>query len=521
MRNSGIDPERHHQLLRDVEAALTDAAHDDIVDMTITRPSVGEYRVATGAGAVTFRREAIDGPADPDGSHVERYRYTTIDATGDDPLARAAVPTAGALTDEATRPRPHRSDNHYPHGHDQIAQFFDSAHAPDMVVQHTAAHSYGGHIGQHGSLGVVQARAPFIAAGAGVPAQGLVDDSARMVDVAPTVLWLLGATPHPAGVGPTGTRRPGALLARQDGDPLTHLADHGGARHVVVCLLDGCNPTTLRDAVASGGAPHVAALADRGTTLAGGLVASMPTATLANHTTASTGVHPGHSGVLHNMWFDRDGDHVPDLLAYDQMFDAMRHLHADVETLHEAVHRLRPDAFTAAFFEFCDRGADVSSFADFRAGRPPALPDATTLPHASTGWVSSSGAYSFMTSVDETATRQAVALWDREQGNPLPTFTFLSLALTDEAGHEAGPYAPMTRAAIADSDARIGRVVRAVERAGALDDTAFVVIADHGMQESDPTVDGSWASTLDGLGHEVDRRAWDVADGFLYLVERD
>ncbi len=34
-------------------------------------------------------------------------------------------------------------------------------------------------------------------------------------------------------------------------------------------------------------------------------MASLPTATLANHTTAITGAHPGHSGVLHNAWVDR------------------------------------------------------------------------------------------------------------------------------------------------------------------------------------------------------------------------
>lgn len=506
--------------LERVEAALLADHHDAIVDMTIANPAPGTYRAATAHGTVTFTRVAHDHTPDPDGSTVVRYAYEAVASSGTDPLARTDADPAPALTDELRAPRPTRFDNAYPHAHDQIAQFFDAPHAPDLVVQHSAAHSYGGHIGQHGSLGAVQARAPFIVAGAGVPARGEIAGSARMVDVAPTIVWLLGATPHPSSVGPTGAPRPGGLLARQDGDPLTDLVEHGAADHVVVCLLDGCNGNVLRDAVATGGAPAIAALAARGTTLAGGLLASMPTATLANHTTASTGVHPGHSGVLHNMWLDRDAGHVPDLLAFDQMFDAMRHLDPAVETLHEAIHRLRPDAFTAALFEFCDRGADVSTFAGFRAGRPPALPDAAEVAGAARRWVDASGAYAFMTSVDEMATTQAVRLWERADGNPLPTFTFLSLALTDEAGHEAGPYAPMTRAAIADSDRRVGRLVEAVDRAGALDRTAFVVIADHGMQESDPTIDATWTAALDDLAAGSGVRPRDVADGFVYLVDR-
>ena len=36
-----------------------------------------------------------------------------------------------------------------------------------------------------------------------------------------------------------------------------------------------------------------------------GAMASLPSVTLANHTTILTGAHPGHHGVLHNAWFDR------------------------------------------------------------------------------------------------------------------------------------------------------------------------------------------------------------------------
>ena len=99
-----------------------------------------------------------------------------------------------------------------------------------------------------------------------------------------------------------------------------------------------CSTTSSR----AGEAPHVAELVGRGTDYRHGAFASLPTATLANHTTAVTGAHPGHSGVLHNTWFDRRDGSVPDLLGFDQMFWAMRHLSPQVETLFQALQPQPP-----------------------------------------------------------------------------------------------------------------------------------------------------------------------------------
>ncbi len=60
---------------------------------------------------------------------------------------------------------------------------------------HSAAHNWedqGGHLGEHGSIGVVQARAPFVIGGKGVRKLGIAPLGARLVDVAPTIAALLG-----------------------------------------------------------------------------------------------------------------------------------------------------------------------------------------------------------------------------------------------------------------------------------------------------------------------------------------
>ncbi|MFI5052957.1 MAG: alkaline phosphatase family protein, partial [Acidimicrobiia bacterium] len=78
-----------------------------------------------------------------------------------------------------------------------------------------------------------------------------------------------------------------------------------------------------------------------------------------------------------------------------------------------------------------------------------------------------------------------------------------------------GPHSDIADASVRDTDARIGDIVDAVARAGALDDTAFVVVADHGMQQTDPTVTGDWDEPL----HAAGIRFRDEGYGFLYLDE--
>jgi arylsulfatase A-like enzyme len=71
----------------------------------------------------------------------------------------------------------------------------------------------------------------------------------------------------------------------------------------------------------------------------------------------------------------------------------------------------------------------------------------------------------------------------------------------------------MAAASVRDSDGRVGTVLDALEQRGALDDCAFVLVADHGMEENDPAVRGDWDVALREAG--VDAR--DEAYSFLYL----
>ena len=487
---------------------LTDRSLESIVEMVLTVRG-GAYEAHTADGSVRFtRRIAGNG-----------WRYDVADVAGRNPLAdQDCTRFAGAAAEAAAR-YPSRSANAYPNAYEQVVQFFEAPMAPDLCVVHSAAHNYedrGGHRGEHGSLDVIQARAPFVLAGRGVRADGLVDRACRLVDVAPTLAQLLGL-PHRLGRGLNGLHRADAYLARQDGDPLSDLlVPAEQPRHVVGFLMDGCNPNTLYRLAESGRAPNVARLMAMGTAFRHGAMAGMPTVTLANHTSLITGTLPGHHRILHNAWWDRLSGEVVTTNSPATWPTAMTRLAPGIETIFEAIGAAEPSAFTAAVNEPADRGAAFSTFDFFRRGDLPPFPVPEDLPHVSLRFAGPMGDYRFNTIIDHMAMEQAVGLWEgryREVDYPAPRFCWVSFQLTDCGMHAGGPRSEVAEAAIADTDGRIGEILAAVERAGALDETAFLLVADHGMEETNPEVKGDWDAALAAAG--VPFR--DEGHGFVYL----
>jgi phosphonoacetate hydrolase len=495
----GLAPERM-DLAEEALAVLTDTVLEPIVDMVVLARD-GGYEAHSADGRVRFVRNEHGG-------------YEVVARDGADPLADQATDKFVPLADELAHPVPNRRDNAYPHAFDHIAQLFDHPAAPDLCVLHSAAHNWedqGGHIGEHGSLGVVQARAPLLLAGKGVRSDGLVPRSARLVDVAPTVLTLLG-------IEPDGNAQ---HLRDQDGEVRADALDlaAGPARHVVLFLFDGTNPNVLHDMAARGELPNVARLMEMGTAYEHGAMAGLPTVTLANHTSIVTGRLPGHHGILHNAWYDRRTGEQVITNSNATWPTAMSHCVPGVDSIHDAVHRAHPEAFTASVNEPCDVGADYSTFHFFRRGEVPPIPKTPDgLPHTTERFVRPSKDYSWSSVVDHMGTEQAVGVWSghyRDESYPHPRFMFCNFTLTDAAMHEGGPYSEVAAASVRDSDGRVGEILAAVERAGVFDDTAFVLVADHGMEQNDPAVRGDWDVTLREAGLEFR----DEGYGFLYLAE--
>jgi phosphonoacetate hydrolase len=484
-------------------AVLVDPELSPIVDMVLWRRGGDEYEAASAEGRVVFRRNGGNGGG-----------FATVETEGRDPFATQSPSHLAGIDAELADPHPARSDNSYPFACEQTAQLFDHPSSPDLCVVHSAAHNWedqGGHRGEHGSLGVLQARAPFVIAGKGVRNDGMVSRAARLVDVAPTIARLLGVTP----------RSDHTYFSGQDGEARTDVIDETSEppRHIVGFLLDGTNPNVLYAMAASGAAPSIARLIEMGTAYEWGAIAGMPTVTLANHTSIITGRYPGHHGILHNAWWDRQRREQVITNSQATWPWSMQHLVDGVETLHHAIHRTWPDACTVSVNEPCDVDADYSTFDFFRTGDVPPMPRTPDgLPHVSERFVRPSKDYSWSSVVDHMCVEQAVGIWNGEYRGttyPLPRFTWCNFTLTDSAFHAGGPHSEIAEASVRDTDARIGDVLNAVEHAGVFDDTAFVLVADHGMQETDPAVTGDWDVRLRDAG--IPFR--DEGYGFIYLGE--
>ncbi len=425
---------------------------------------------------------------------------------GRNPLTNRDPAAFIPLAEELANRRPQPARNHYPFAYDNVAQLFDDPRAPDIAVVHTGAHNWeerGGHRGEHGSLAVVQSRAPLIAAGAGIIRGGRLDAAARMVDIAPTVASLLGIEPVA-----------GELLPGLQGRAVTELIDPTGRpARVVVFLWDGANANVLYEMAGAGELPAVARLMAEGTTYAHGLIASFPSVTLANHTTALTGVHPGRHGVLHNFFFDRATGRSIVTNAPEVWHLARDEIVAGTETLFEAVGR-SGGGFTAAVDEPVDRGASYSTFDFLRSGAVPdvaaGMPAPDDVPGATREFVERKREYGWSSAADHLAVEQSIDLWRGEQGNERPRLLWINLILPDAGNHLGGPYSEIGHAALRDTDRRMGRILDAMDDAG---DTAWFLIADHGMEESDPACTGDWKPALARAGI----RARDEGEGFLYL----
>jgi phosphonoacetate hydrolase len=437
-----------------------------------------------------------------------------VDPLGDtDPMA--FLPYERELAD----PSPPGERNAYPYPYERLTSFFaDADRSPDLVVVHTAAHWFvdqGGHPGEHGSLDVVQSRAPLVLSGAGVHRLGLVDDHARLVDVGPTMAAAAGVLVEDL------VDADGAPL---DGRPLTGWVEPG-PRKVVGILWDGAPCGDLLHLVARGELPGVARLIERGLALTGGAVAEFPSITLTNHTSILTGVGPGRHGVLGNVFYDRRAGErvVPnDASTWQRSSEWLR---PGVRTVFELVgahHAPRADGSprTASVDEAIDRGADYSTMAVIRASGTTMAPGGSLEQGLPDPFASrfvgelehlSEPTYHWASQVDDAGLAQVLQLWD----SPVtaPDLLWWANVVTDAGHHAGGPRSPIARQSLRDSDSRLLAFLEHLDGLGVTDDVTFVLTADHGFEGADPAVTGSWTAALDSLG--VPYR--DEGPGLVYL----
>ena len=486
--------------------ALSAAELAGIVDLVVWVDDVDGERVAHAAnhlGTVRLRtggaHEVLDG-TDPIAS--------------EDPMA--FLPYRREVEGQGPRVS---TDNAYPYAAERILSLFDDpTRSPDLAVVHTPRHYFpdeGGHHGEHGSLDVIQSRAPLVLAGAGVARRGYLDDHAHLVDVGPTLAALAGV--------PRDDLRD-AAGAPLDGRVLDAYLDPAVTpRAVVGVLWDGAHCGDLLHLAEAGELPAVARLVERGVALRGGAVAQFPSVTLTNHTSILTGTGPGRHGVLGNVFYDREtGERVVpnDETTWHRSAEWLR---PTVRTVFEMVaDHVDFQGFprTACIDEAIDRGSDYSTMSVVResgsgtgaGGLGDRLPPADQSPFVRDRAFLDDGYFRWGVSVDDLGLAQVRELF--ADASRMPRLTWWANVVTDAGHHGGGPRSEMARDSLRQSDARLGVFLDHLETLGVVDDVAFLLTADHGFEAADPTVTGSWRPALESLG--VPFR--DEGPGFVYFL---
>jgi hypothetical protein len=516
-----------------IQGLLTASEISDQIDLVITwqrgaesDPRDGRYFVFAKRGMVAFRRcIGANGALDFEvtlvrgANPIENQDPHALSSVSQESHAAAQH---GFSADDPTRRFIPPEAQSYPYAYERIAQLFDSPHAPDIIIS-PKDWCFGTQPGTHGALHVRQARAPLWFAGAGV-VSGRHEIAARAVDIAPTALSALDfpLIDGRDATGRTATERgaqPDVFLARQDGEVIESILDRSvpTPRYLYLILMDGLHHTELEDRLATDpdALPHLRWLRERAAILNSGSMVNFPSITWPSHTAIGTGTWCGHHDVVNPSYYLRAQRTT--VSPQGQQLDTEGFANPEVESIYEAFKRVRgPGCTTAAIFAPFGRGADHANLEGRNLcdkQRLRAL-NATFTSDEDPRWRESGSAEAAQESVlDSRGVTQAHVLFDDPE-RPAPDFVYHELILTDGIGHESGPHSEALRAALSESDRRIGRILALLEDKGRLDETLFIITADHGMAPQDVSLAANPGSHVRVLGLEAV-----IADNMIWLLD--
>jgi hypothetical protein len=501
----GLDPHQWESGNRAIQQLLTspegEAWTDFVATMRTDTAGRSWYEAWACRGMVSWVRQYH-----PEGG----YEYIVTGVVGENPLARqdpSALATIGQELAAAGWPPdiqrafvPHEAIT-YPYAYERISQLFDSPNGPDLIVN-SESYAFGLQPGQHGNLDVVQSRSPLIFSGPGAKRGTLTPVDARQIDIAPTIAHIMGF-PLIDGAditGRTSTQQglePGVYLRRQDGRVLHEVVDDACAapERVYIMLLDGQSHSELVHRLESDpqAIPHLRRLIDRGCLLSHGSITNFPSITWPSHNAIGTGCWSGHHDIVNPSYYLRATRET--VSPQGQQFDTAKFLADGVETLFEAFHRVYGEwdgahrgALTASIIEPCTRGADHATLERRLVGDRQRLIELTheTQHQINPRWKDEleEQGHRMMGEIDNRGLAQARLLFLDDTHAP-PRFVYHEFSQPDAAAHDYGPHHEGARAALDETDVRIGHILRTLEDTGLFDSTLFVITTDHGMATQD------------------------------------
>ncbi len=253
----------------------------------------------------------------------------------------------------------------------------------------------------------------------------------------------------------------GAVGCAPDAPPKVRLADSVVVpqRCGLVFWVDGLDIDHYQRLLAAGKLPNIKHfLVDRGVTVRNA-VASLPTITYANNVSLSTGLLPGHHGVVGNKWFDRNE------LVFQNYALIKTYQQVDGDFSAETIYEALSDEFTATILTPVRRGAT----------RP------------IDNWASAGIAWHFgyQKTINRLTTLRFELIADlaRRKGK-WPKFIVAYFVTPDTLGHSHGASSPQYEEMLLDVDAQIGNICRSLNEAGILERTYITLVTDHGVVDT-------------------------------------
>ncbi len=243
------------------------------------------------------------------------------------------------------------------------------------------------------------------------------------------------------------------------------------AHYVVLVSLDGFR----WDYAARDGASHLLAIGKQGVWAPEGMLPSFPSLTFPNHFSIVTGLYPEHHGLVANNFYD------------------------EARQAHYAINDAK--AVTDGSWY---SGVPLWSLAESQGMRSACL----FWPGSEAEIAGFRPAYylRFDDKIDDNARIEQVLDWLHLPEAERPHFITLYYSEPDHEGHEFGPDAPETTAAVRKVDALVGRLKAGLDATGLPID--LVVVSDHGMAK----VEGGWIT----LDHFTDLKGFETAGALLY-----
>jgi alkaline phosphatase D len=243
------------------------------------------------------------------------------------------------------------------------------------------------------------------------------------------------------------------------------------AHYVVLVSLDGFRwDYAKRDS-----ATHLLALGKQGVWAPEGMLPSFPSLTFPNHFTIVTGLYPEHHGLVANSFYDPTKQAHYAINDPAAVTDGSWYSGTPLWSLAES------QGMRSACFFWPGSEAKIAGF------RPTYY-------------------LRFDNKIDDDARIEQVLAWLRLPPADRPHFITLYYAEPDHEGHEFGPDAPETKAAVVKVDKLVGKLKEGLDATGLPID--LVVVSDHGMAK----VQGSWL-TLDQF---ADLTGFETAGSLLY-----